>query len=86
VNEKCNDWDEHLHKKMFAYKITFKVTVGHIPFQLIYGLHPLMPTKCLLPLENTPMDHTSVHVLSNRIANLERLKETPQVPTKTTMK
>jgi hypothetical protein len=44
VHEKLNDWHEHLHTILFVYQTTFKVTIGHTPFQLIYGLHPLMPT------------------------------------------
>lgn len=65
VNEKCNDWDKHLHTIFLAYQIAFKVAIGHTFFQLVYGLHPLMPTKYLLPLENNPMDHTPIRVLSN---------------------
>jgi hypothetical protein len=56
-NEKHNDWDEHLHTILFAYQTSLKVTTGHTPFQLVYGFHPLMPTKYLLPLENIPTDY-----------------------------
>jgi hypothetical protein len=42
MNEKHNDWDKHLHIILFAYWTTFKVTTRYTPFQLIYGLHPLM--------------------------------------------
>ncbi len=34
---------------LFSYKTTFKVGIGHIFFQLVYGLHMLLPTKYLLP-------------------------------------
>jgi plasmid rolling circle replication initiator protein Rep len=32
VNEKRNDWDEHLHIILFSYQTTFKVTTGRTPF------------------------------------------------------
>jgi hypothetical protein len=44
VNEKWLDWDEHLHKVLYAYQISFKVTIGHTLYELVYGLHPLMLT------------------------------------------
>jgi hypothetical protein len=31
------------------YKTTFKVGTNHIPFQFVYGLHPLLPMEYLLP-------------------------------------
>jgi hypothetical protein len=43
INEKLNDYNEHLGAILFAYHITFKVNMKHTPFQLLYGLHPLMP-------------------------------------------
>jgi len=27
---------------------SYKVTIGYTPYQLMYGLHPLMPTKYIL--------------------------------------
>ncbi len=29
VNENRIDWDEHLHTILYAYRITFKVTIMH---------------------------------------------------------
>jgi hypothetical protein len=43
-NENRNDWDEHLSTILFSYQTTYKVKIGHTPFQLVYGLHPLLPT------------------------------------------
>ncbi len=42
-------WDEHLSVVLFSYRTTYKVGTGHIPFQLVYGLHSLLPIKYLLP-------------------------------------
>jgi hypothetical protein len=44
VNENRNDWDEHMSTVLFSYRIAYKVGTGHTPFQLVYGLHPLLPT------------------------------------------
>jgi hypothetical protein len=49
VNENKNDWDGHLSTFLFSYQTTYKVGTGHTPFQLVYGLHPLLPIEYLLP-------------------------------------
>jgi hypothetical protein len=33
----------------FSYRTVHKVGTDHTPFQLVYGLHPLLPTKYMLP-------------------------------------
>jgi hypothetical protein len=35
----------------FPYETTYKVGIDHTPFHLVYGLHPLLPTKYLLPFK-----------------------------------
>jgi hypothetical protein len=37
--------------------MAYKVTTGNTPFELIYGLHPMMPTEYLLPTSTFEMDH-----------------------------
>jgi hypothetical protein len=34
---------------LFSYQTIYKVGTSHTPFQLVYGLHPLLLTKYLLP-------------------------------------
>jgi hypothetical protein len=34
---------------LFSYRTAYKVGIGHTPFQLVYGLHPLLPTEYMLP-------------------------------------
>jgi hypothetical protein len=78
VNEKKNDWDEHLRAILFAYGTVDKVSTRHTPFQLVYGLYPLMPTKYLLPTltkEGIVVINT-MRVLTNIIFELEKLEET----------
>jgi hypothetical protein len=33
---------------LFSYRITYKVITGYTPYQLMYGLHSLMPTKYIV--------------------------------------
>ncbi len=49
VNENRNDSNEHLSIVLFSYQTAYKVGIGHTPFKLVYGLHPLLPIKYLLP-------------------------------------
>jgi len=76
VNENRNDWDEHLSAFLFSYRTTFKVGTNHTPFQLVYGLYPLLPTKYLLPFKpRQTYDPNHVRVLTIRLLKLEKLQE-----------
>jgi hypothetical protein len=35
---------------LFSYIITYKVVTSYTPYQLMYGLHPLMPTKYIISI------------------------------------
>ncbi len=48
INENKTNWDEHLSTMLFSYKIAYEVVTWYIPYQLVYGLHPLMPTDYIL--------------------------------------
>jgi hypothetical protein len=43
VSENRTICDEHLFTMLFSYRIAYKITIGYTPYQLVYGLHPLMP-------------------------------------------
>jgi hypothetical protein len=45
INENKINWDEHLSTMLFSYKITYNVAIGYTPYQLMYGLHSLMPIE-----------------------------------------
>jgi hypothetical protein len=58
---------------LFSYKIAYKVILGYTPYQLVYGLHPLMPTKYIvLVVGGNERDNTLVSVLTSRIIKLEK--------------
>jgi hypothetical protein len=62
---------------LFLYKIAYKVATWYTPYQLVYELHPLMPIEYIvLVVGGNEKDNTSVRVLTNRITELEKLRET----------
>ncbi len=78
VNEKMIDWDEHLHIVLYAYQTTYnKMTTCHTPFQLVYGLHPLMLVEYLLPttLLGIKKFIEFAIVLTSRIIKLDEARE-----------
>jgi hypothetical protein len=59
---------------LFSYRITYKTTIRYTPYQLVYGLHPLMPTKYIvLVVGGNERNNIPLKVLNNRIIELEKL-------------
>jgi len=77
VNEHRTDWDEHLPTVLFSYRTAYKIGTGYTPFQLVYGLHPLMPTEYTVPTRRTTgtTDFTPQRVLTARLVELNRLTD-----------
>jgi hypothetical protein len=76
VSENKTNWDEHLFTMLFSYVIAYKVAIRYTPYQLVYGLHPLMPTKYIVPVTSgNEKDNTPLKVLTSRIIELEKLQE-----------
>jgi hypothetical protein len=76
VSDNTTDWDEYLSTMLFSYRIAYKVAIGYAPYQLLYGLHPLMPTKYIALVDGgNERGHTLVRVLISRIIKLEKLQE-----------
>jgi hypothetical protein len=73
VNENKNDWDEHLSIVLFSYQTAYKVGIDHTPFQLVYGLHPLLLTKYLSPPK--PIENRDPHPIKVLISQLFELKK-----------
>ena len=78
VNDTRTDWDIQLYTVLFSYRTTYKVATGHSPFELVYGLLPLMPTEYIVPTQRTTtdLDFTQHRVLAARTADLDKLDET----------
>ncbi len=70
ISENKTNWDEHLFVMLFSYKIAYKVAIGYTPYQLVYGLHPLIPIKYIILV-----DGVDERVLISKIIKLEKLQE-----------
>ena len=77
VNETRTDWDEHLPTVLFAYRTAYKVTTNHTPYQLLYGLQPLLPTEYINPTyrNDTNHDYSLARTLVARFEGLEHVAE-----------
>jgi hypothetical protein len=74
VSENRIDWDEHMSTLLFSYKTTYKITTMYTPYQLMYGLHPLMPIEYIVPIVGgNERDNTLVKVLTSKIIKLEKV-------------
>jgi hypothetical protein len=74
VSENITDWDEHLSTVLFSYIIVYKVTIGYTPYQLVYGLNPLMPIEYIMSIiGGNQRDSTLVRVVPIRVSKLEKL-------------
>jgi hypothetical protein len=59
---------------LFSYKTIYKVVARYTPYQLLYGLYPLMPIEHIVPVVNgDERDNTLVRVLTDIITKLEKL-------------
>jgi hypothetical protein len=74
ISENRTNWDEHLSTMLFSYKTTYKVVTWYTPYQLVYGLHPLMPIEYIvLVASGNENDNTLMRVLTSKIIELEKL-------------
>jgi hypothetical protein len=72
--KKRRDWDEHLSIVLFSYRITYKVATSYTPYQLVYGLHTLMPKEyVLMAISGGHKDVEPTRVLTSIIKELEKL-------------
>jgi len=59
---------------LFSYRITYKVATRYTPYQLVYGLHPLMPTKYIvLVVGGDERENILVRILISTIIELKKL-------------
>jgi len=60
---------------LFSYWTVYKVGIGHTPFQFVYGLHPLLPIKYMLPYKlGENRDPQPIKVTTNWLSKLEKLQ------------
>ena len=76
VNNRPGDWDKHLSSALWAYRTSFRTSLGFTPFHLVYGKEAILPIEIqlaslrVIAREAEPdADH-----LRNHILDLERLQ------------
>jgi len=76
VSENKTNWDEHLSTMLISYIIAYKVAIEYTPYQLMYGLHPLMPIEYIvLVVGGDEKDSSLLRVLNSTITELKKLLE-----------
>jgi len=76
MHENKTSWDEHLPIVLFSYKTTYKVATRYTSYQLLYGLHLLMPKKYIMHvIDSNHIEGNPMRVLINRVSKLEKLQE-----------
>ena len=45
VGEKTQTWDKHLNATLWAYRTSFKASLGYTPFHLVYGQEAILPIE-----------------------------------------
>jgi hypothetical protein len=61
---------------LLSNKIVYKVATCYTPYQLVYGLHPLMPIEYILPaISVDDRDIESTKILTTKITKFEKLHE-----------
>ena len=74
------DWDKKLNSALWAYRTSYKVTVGMTPFKMAYGLEAVVPMEFMIPSlrmaiqEKLPMEKSR----EERIQELLNLEEDRQ--------
>jgi hypothetical protein len=59
---------------LFSYKTAYKIATWYTPYQLVYGLHPLMPIEYIVPITGgNEKDSTLMRILTNKITKLKKL-------------
>ena len=67
VGDKAQTWDRHLNAALWAYRTSFKASLGYTPFHLVYG------QEAILPIE---VELSSLRVLVKENGNVkEKLKQ-----------
>jgi transposase InsO family protein len=72
------NWDQRVFDALWAYRIAYKVTTKHTPFQLVYGQEAILPIELEIPSLRIAIDHcmSDLNSLRHRYAMLEKLNET----------
>ncbi|MCO5606912.1 hypothetical protein L7F22_061103 [Adiantum nelumboides] len=76
ANNRPKDWDRYLNAALWAYRTSFKTTLGYTPYQLVFGKEAILPIDfqlASLRVLSSGRDRPSEQ-LRSRILELERLE------------
>ena len=75
VGEKAQTWDRHLNAALWAYRTSFKTSLGYTPFHLVYGQEAILPIEIELSSLRVLVkrDGNAKEKLKQRILDLEKL-------------
>ena len=75
VGEKAHTWDRHLNAALWAYRTSFKASLGYTPFHLVYGQEAIFLIEVeLSSLRVLVRENGNVkEKLKHRILDLEKL-------------
>ena len=76
VYDRPKDWDKHLNAALWAYRTSFKTSLGFTPFHLVYGQEALLPIELELASLRVITNNSTKpsERLQQRILDLERLE------------
>ena len=76
VHNKPKDWDRQLQSVLWAYRTSFKTSLGYTPFHLVFGKEALLPIEVQLSSLRVLAsgESSQKEQLEQRIFNLERLE------------
>jgi hypothetical protein len=64
----------NIYLQCYFHTIAYKVAIGYTPYQLMYGLHLVMPIEYIIPVVGgDEKDNVPVNVLITRIIKSEKL-------------
>lgn len=75
VSSDQNDWDEHLHSVLLAYRVSPSEVTGDSPFFLLYGREPRLPMDVSL----FPPQNLSASIAEHRAGVVEHLETAQEI-------
>ena len=75
VGDKAQTWDKHLNAALWAYRTSFKASLGYPPFHLVYGQEAILPIEVELSSLRVMIQHEDnpKEKLKQCILDLEKL-------------
>lgn len=71
-----SDWEMKLHSILWAYQVAYKMAIGTMPSNMVFGLNAILPMEFSIPTLHAAQQLERIgHELSEHIDELEKLDE-----------